>query len=198
MNDRLKQFLILGFTIVYVVFFTIFGLIRKDYAFLYNTVIIVFVGCLIFAFKNNVVLKNNSLFGLSLLGFFHFFGGNIYFNSIRIYDTWFFNGLFRYDNFMHLFGIFIVALICYDLILPSLKKKTEKHHFYFGLIIILISVGVGAFNEIIELIAVIFFGAAEQIGDYMNNALDILYNFIGAILATIFIFWHEKKYKQIK
>ena len=61
------------------------------------------------------------------------------------------------------------------------------------------AMGVGAFNEILELIAVVFLGAAEQVGDYFNNALDLFFNLIGSTIACFFIIhYHKKHIKKYK
>ena len=56
--------------------------------------------------------------------------------------------------------------------------------------------GTGALNEVLEFGAVILFGAAKQVGDYLNNALDLVFNLTGSIIACFFIHPYHKK--QIK
>ena len=47
--------------------------------------------------------------------------------------------------------------------------------------------GVGLINEIVELIAVVFLNAQENVGGYLNNAIDLVYNSIGVIVAIILL-----------
>jgi hypothetical protein len=51
--------------------------------------------------------------------------------------------------------------------------------------------GLGAFNKVIELGAVIFLGASGQVGDYLNNAIDLMYNLGGAVLACFYLMKHN-------
>jgi hypothetical protein len=62
-------------------------------------------------------------------------------------------------------------------------------------LLILISLGIGALNELIELIAVVFLGATEGVGGYINNALDIVFNLFGAVISCIYIWFHYEKDK---
>ncbi len=39
--------------------------------------------------------------------------------------------------------------------------------------------GLGAVAEIAELFAVLFFAAGEQVGGYLNNAFDLVFNLLG-------------------
>jgi hypothetical protein len=58
--------------------------------------------------------------------------------------------------------------------------------------------GTGAFVEIIEFSAVVFLGAAEQVGDYFNNAIDLLFNLTGSGIACFFIMhYHRKANKSV-
>ncbi len=56
--------------------------------------------------------------------------------------------------------------------------------------------GFGAFNEIIELLAVLLFDATQQVGGYLNNALDLVFNLIGSIIACFFIIDYHKKIRE--
>ncbi|MFM2414732.1 MAG: hypothetical protein RI911_425, partial [Candidatus Parcubacteria bacterium] len=54
--------------------------------------------------------------------------------------------------------------------------------------------GLGAYNEIIEFGLVVFMGMSAQIGDYYNNALDLVCNFNGALAASVGIYlWNYRR-----
>jgi uncharacterized membrane protein YjdF len=78
-----------------------------------------------------------------------------------------------------------------------LDLKTKQHPILFSLLLILIALGIGAVNEISEFAAVVFLGAQESVGDYFNNALDLVFNLFGAIVACFFIFPYHRK-REIK
>lgn len=65
----------------------------------------------------------------------------------------------------------------------------------------MIASGFGAFNEVLELGAVAYLNAAKQVGDYFNNAFDLLFNMLGSIIACFFLMrYHKykKSYSAIK
>ena len=85
----------------------------------------------------------------------------------------------------------------YNLLNPHLDKKIKHNKILLSLIIILIASGIGAFNEIIEFFAVVFFNAAKGVGGYFNNALDLVFNLIGAIIASFIITkYHSVRIKR--
>jgi flagellar biosynthesis protein FlhB len=47
--------------------------------------------------------------------------------------------------------------------------------------------GVGLINEIVELTAVVYLNAQEGVGDYLNNAIDLVYNSIGVIVTVVIL-----------
>jgi len=72
----------------------------------------------------------------------------------------------------------------YSVVKNSLKENISKGMTLF--IIVLIAEGIGAINEIIELSTVVFFHT-QGVGNYYNNALDLVFNLIGAMLGSIII-----------
>jgi hypothetical protein len=54
--------------------------------------------------------------------------------------------------------------------------------------------GIGAFNEVFEFVAAAFLGASDNVGSYANNALDLVFNLVGSITASIYLmYYHGKK-----
>jgi glycopeptide antibiotics resistance protein len=111
---------------------------------------------------------------------------------IRLLDV---GGTFilKFDQFSHAFGFGVTTLAVYHLLNPYLNKKMHKRIIF--LIIILISMGLGALNEIIEFIAKINF-TKVNVGGYYNTILDIIFNAIGSTIAVIFIYIREKSTKK--
>ena len=64
--------------------------------------------------------------------------------------------------------------------------KPNSNWFVISLLVILASMGVGAFNEIIEFLPVLFL-SDTGVGGYFNVAWDIVFNTLGAIIAMIYI-----------
>ncbi len=183
----ISAFILLVFTIIFVA--------KGNYEFLLYTVTI---GILIF-----VLIKTNKIFNYSLiakLGFgawllLHFLGGSLQVAGIRLYDTILIPilgeplNIFRYDQLMHAFCYFVFVFFVYAIIKDSLKPNISKWMVAF--IIVMIAEAIGAVNEIIEFLAVVLF-KSEGVGDYFNNALDLIFNLIGAILGALVILRKKK------
>ena len=90
----------------------------------------------------------------------------------------------RYDQLMHIISYFVLTLFIYSVVLSLSNKKANK--FALGLIVVLAGVGLGAINEIIEFGTVVFFNTTV-VGDYYNNALDLVFNALGALIAILFV-----------
>ncbi len=196
MKEELKLKLVSIFTALYLIVFAVLTLISKNYEFLYYIIIIgIFIGIIIHYHKS-FHLTPHIIISLSILGFMHFAGGIFHPFGIRLYDLYLIKNIFRYDNLIHSLGIFIATFVGYNLFKPHLSKKIKYNMFLLSLVIILIAMGVGAFIEVLEFGAVVFLGAAKQVGDYFNNALDLFFNLVGSIIACFFIIHYHKK--QIK
>jgi len=109
---------------------------------------------------------------------FNFAGGSIYVGGIRLYNAAFFG--IPYDKFMHFAGFGILAFAMNSFF--SKHLKSVKKHYSF-IINVAVTMGVAAFLEVLEYIAVLTIGDVG-VGDYFNNAQDLAAGFIGAIIGT--------------
>lgn len=121
-----------------------------------------------------------SLLGIAVL---HLMGVTLSIGHTRLYDYWLLSW-FRYDNLVHFYSIFVVTIMAHRILRPRFKIKSS---FIFYMILILVSLGIGAVVEIFELMLVYLPGAGGGVGDYMNNALDLVYNLLGSLAACLFI-----------
>ena len=195
MKIEKKSFLVLIFTIFYTILF-IFLAIRIDnmefvFYILFESIILIF---LILYYKK-VHLSLFMLVLISLLLFMHFAGGNFFINGTRLYDVMY-KDIIRYDNIVHFLWGFVFTFIAYNILVPHLDKKVKHNSFLFAAILVLITSGGGALVEIQEFLGVVFFEAAKGVGSYVNNALDLVYNSIGAIIASIILVKYHRKIKK--
>lgn len=177
-------------SLLILIIFTIIFLTKGNFEFLTYTISI---GFLIF-----IILKTDKKFNYSQIAKFgfatwlllHFLGGSLKINGTRLYDTILVPifaeplNIFRYDQLLHAFCYFVFVFFVYAVVKNSLKENISKGMTAF--IIILIAEGIGAINEIIELSTVIFFHT-QGVGNYYNNALDLVFNLIGALIGAIVI-----------
>ncbi len=89
--------------------------------------------------------------------------------------------IFKFDQFMHMFCYFVIALLTDDAIAPQLKPGLPRAARF--LIVVLAATGIGALNEVMEFAAVCLF-PNTNVGDYTNNAIDLVCNMTGALVAA--------------
>jgi uncharacterized membrane protein YjdF len=174
--------------------FTSYFLFKSNFEFLVYTVSIGIIIWLIGYSDNFFSYPTVAKLGFSIWLFFHLLGGSLMINGIRLYDSILIPilgepmNILKYDQVMHficyaVFAIFVYAIINKTFLLRESKYSRAVSFF----VIVLVAEGIGAVNEIIELSTVIFFNSTG-VGDYMNNALDLVFNILGAILGTAIIF----------
>ena len=198
MKEQKEMKLLLYFTIAYLILFTVLSLIKGNLEFLYYTVIVAALIFIIAYYHKKIHLPKTILIGLSILGALHMLGGTLTIATTRLYDFWFIPGIFKYDNLVHSLGIFLVTFVVYNLLRPHLSRRLNHQPFLLSLLLVTIAMGVGALNEVLELGAVVFLDAAKGVGDYMNNALDLVFNLAGSILASLIIIHYHKKHPRKK
>src|SRR3989338_901435 len=193
MNKEKELKLILIFSILYLIFFISLAIIRQNYEFVFYIAVICLLTIIIILHHKQLHIKPIIVGGLSVMGFMHLAGGNLYFGGIRLYDIYPFQNFIRYDQIVHTLGFFVATFVSYSLIRPYLDLRIKHHPLVLSLILILTASGFGALNEVIEFGAVLFFDAAQQVGDYYNNAWDLVFNLLGAVAACFFIHPYHKR-----
>lgn len=88
--------------------------------------------------------------------------------------------ILKYDQIVHAYCYFIIALLVWHIIYKISKKHTP--HYLMAFITVLAATGIGGLNEIIEFLATVFIDSVN-VGGYENTALDIIANLAGALLA---------------
>lgn len=186
MKDQLKLKLLAVFTGIYIILLTRLAFQIKNYEILYYSIIL-YVGIIIilFLYRDKIKLHFHHYLLLSVFWLSSLLGSNLYFNGIKLYDQWFV--FIRYDQLVHILGSFVITLVIYQLFKKYLKRLFQQNKLIFLFTIVLITIGFGTIYEIIELVAVYFLNASEAVGTYYNNALDLIFNLIGAIFAAVWL-----------
>ncbi len=160
-----------------------------NYEFVIYALVIVVFFTLILLTQRRVEFPRFMLWGLTLWGFLHMAGGHLDVGGKRLYElvllpvlTRGADTIFRYDHAVHLVGFGVATLVCYHLLRPHLKHHAHRNRMVCVLAV-LMGMGLGAFNEVIELLVVM--AAPESgVGGYFNTAFDLLFNMAGAVLAV--------------
>ena len=196
-----RNYLILIFTVGYFITFLVNAFIQGNLEFIYYIFLLSGLIFVIVILNRVLHLAFFIIFNLSLMGFFHLLGGNLYLGATRLYDYYFIAGFLKYDNFVHVYGTFIATIILYNLISPIVADHIRKNYLLLAIGLVLMAIGIGALNELVEFLAVLFFNAAEQVGGYFNNSLDLLFNTLGAIIGSVVIYFYierPKYFQQLK
>ncbi len=193
------QWSIALFNLIYLIAFTIYYISIKNYEFLWYIFVVFFFFILILLTLEKSKFDNIILWGLSIWALLHMCGGGLIVNNDVLYNLkliHFFNigttFVLKFDQFVHMFGFAVTVLVAYHLLKPYLNEKTNWYVVYP--LIVLISMGAGALNEIVEFIATVSFSNVN-VGGYYNTALDMIFNTIGAIIAIFFIYFKYRKNK---
>jgi hypothetical protein len=196
MDSRTEKWLLSGFTFAFLATNSILSYLHHRFEFFFYAIVISTLLLLVIAFSDHLQLPRIIIFGLVIHQALHTMGGALSIDGVRLYDYWLLPYL-RWDNIVHVFGSLMVGLMVFSLVDTHVRKITFKRIAQISLIVVLVTMGVGAVSEIAELAAVFYLDAGPQVGDYMNNALDLVFNFIGAILAVLIILF-IMEYRQKK
>ncbi|USN45285.1 MAG: DUF2238 domain-containing protein [Candidatus Woesearchaeota archaeon] len=185
-HTKFTRSIIIGLGI-YLFISAVISFANKKYEFLYYTVIMIIIYLFSFKRLDRMPLSHTSVIGISIVILMNLLGGFVFIGTTRLYDYWFIFGLLRYDHLMHFTSSIVATSIVFDLIHPLLKEFRQRTPILFYLTLVLLVAGLGALNEVVELGAVVFFDASQNVGTYLNNAVDLVVNFLGAICASIYL-----------
>jgi len=182
---RGKLFLLVSVLII--LFFSVFAISQKNYEFLAYSVVGALIVWLIYATDKIYKYSNFSKISFLVWIFLHFAGGLFKYNGKTWYSTMIITlvgepfNILKYDQVLHFAVYFIATFFLYSVVMSFAEKNTSK--FKLWLIIVLSAVGVGALNEIMEFGVYIYY-ANSGVGTYINNALDLVFNTLGAMLGA--------------
>ncbi len=186
MNFKNCNYSIFALLICFLSYF-IYQMFTVDTGFLFDFVIFSFLLAFYFWNYHKEIRFRNEFYYLSMFFILlNILGYMIYIGDVRLYDFWL-NKYFRFDNLIHFTGAIVLVLYLDKVLFYFFKQKTKFQENIYYLILLFLVLGLGGFHEIIELFAVLFFGAQDKIGDYLNNALDLFYNFLGGVISLFIL-----------
>jgi hypothetical protein len=188
-----KSNIFLLFLILFSFVVIISGIFKNlpDTAFFFILLIIVYSAILIHL--KDMPEKFYVIFGFLILAIVHTAGAFVIINGETLYHFSFIAGYFAYDNIVHLIGGYIATLFVYSFFKNNfIFEKSNLHRFYYLCLLVTLGVGIGAFIEILELFAVLFFDVGNIVGDYLNNAIDLVFDTIGAFISAVYVLYFRK------
>ena len=170
--------------------FTYLFLSRQNYEFLIYVGVVVFFLILIMLSDRRVMYPLDALWGLSTWAFMHMGGGGIFINGTKLYEIILLPisseySIFRYDQLVHIFGFGVATYVMYVLLKPLLRSG-DIGWMRLGIVVVMAGLGVGALNEIIEFALTVML-PETGVGGYINTSLDLVADFIGGLLALLYI-----------
>ena len=169
---------------------TLLTVVLQNYEFLiYAVTVIVLVGLI---YRTDVYFRFEAL-GLWLFNAWlamHILGGLGSFRGERVYDVMLLDivgppyQVLKYDQFVHFFCYIAIAVLMWTVV--NRIAAIDANRMAVCVLNVLAASSVGALNEVIEFIAVVWL-AADGVGDYTNTAIDLVANLLGAIAGTLYM-----------
>ena len=111
---------------------------------------------------------------------------------IVLYSLWLVPGRLKYDQVVHAYGFGVSALVCWECLRVRLRGLGDARP-TAGVMALcaLAAMGLGAANEIVEFAATKLM-RETNVGDYDNNATDLVFNAMGAVVVAGVIWWRGR------
>ena len=167
-----------GVTGVYIAAWTIYGFSTGSRLAFPYLMWVLFAAGLVLAFDGRVRFSSEVLILLSISGFAHMAGGNVFINDVLLYEfTWF--GFLGYDHLLHVVGLGTGGLAVWE--------ATARMFRAFGgwpaaILTFLGAHAIGTVIEIGEYLSYLFIDGVK-VGGYANSMQDLIANMVGALLA---------------
>ena len=196
MIQQRKADIVIGITILYLVGFGALSFFRGRNEPLYYIIIMMIFAIFIARYHRRIDLPFHIITGLALLAWLIPLGGNIFIKDTRLFDSWLVVNLFKYDNLVHIVFGFVAVLITYNFLGPHFSAKLKSRRAILYIVLIIFAAGLGTIIEMVELIAVLALKAQNGVGNYLNNAFDLVFNFVGGGIGTLIVaMYHKEKYQ---
>lgn len=182
---------VLAFTLAYSALFA--GLIwwRGNTEFLVYAATMAVLIALVGATRFSAAYPVTMLWALTLWGLAHMAGGNLIVGGDVLYNLtlWHISGegewtILKYDQAVHAWGFGVTAWLLWHILVTSHPGTRGSR--VATVYPVIGAMGLGALNEMIEFTAVAL-TPDTNVGGYVNNALDLVFNALGAVIAMLLI-----------
>ncbi len=176
------------FVLAFMSLTTLAALNQGNNEFLFYSVTLLLIIYILVEIHRKIRFTNTALWLLTIWGFLHMIGGTIPVSpefvpgdgSAVLYSFRLRPDLPRYDQIIHAFGFFSATVACWEIVKSSLNAKQGLA---LSIIAVLMGMGLGALNEVLEFIATRF--TDTNVGGYVNTGWDLVSNTIGTVSAGI-------------
>jgi uncharacterized membrane protein YjdF len=173
--------------------FLVLAFVRKNNEFVIYAVTLIIGVAILHAIDKHFHFSNVGLWGFFGWMLLHLFGGLGSLGGVRTYDAILIPligapySVLKYDQLLHFLCYVVIALLMYSVV-QSITKPKASYWTVFTVTVLAAS-AIGALNEIIEFMPVVLWNAPGP-GGYINTAIDLIMNLLGALVGTA---WAMKK-----
>jgi len=190
MQFSTQYWYIIGFNALYLLGGGLYFLRDLNHEFVIYVAVILVIFASVFATLQYTKFPIWMLWLLSIWGLMHVAGGAVQtvdgvLFAYKIYPFLDAGGemyILKYDQVVHSYLYGLVALMAYHTLRVPLGVR--GYTFLVGLAAIMISLGISGMNEIMEFLIAISL-ERNGVGGYENAMLDLIFNFGGALVATV-------------
>lgn len=188
---------VLAFSAAYLLLGALYFLQDLNFEFVIYIAVIVAAFALLFGTLKITSLPTYILWLISFWGVLHILGGSVPTSdgvlfAYKIYPFLDLGGDFyilKYDQIVHAYLYGVMSLVFFHILTQTLKATGPV--WILTLLAVMAAMGVSALNEIMEFL--ISLGLADNgVGGYENSMLDLIFNFIGAVLALMLFSTYRK------
>lgn len=157
------------------------------YEFLFYIAVVGLIMLVVSLIHRRVRLSHASLWALLAWAGLHMAGGMFPVPAPAgvLYNLWLLPGILKYDQLIHAYGFGVTAWVCWQ-VLAVITPVTAHRSPVILAAAALSAMGLGALNEEIEFLATKLV-EKTNVGDYDNNAWDLVCNMTGAVVAVAVI-----------
>lgn len=170
--------------------FAITFVLQGNLEFIGSVVVIILLMIIVLASNQYVKYSNYVLWGLFAWGVLHMLGGIVLPDGSSVYSHVLFPlvgapyNILKYDQIVHMYGSFMVSVVTFMMLKNYFADSFDWSA--VGIIVVMIGLGFGTINEIIEFFLTVIL-PRTGVGGYENNVLDLVFNLLGAIAAIFFL-----------
>lgn len=195
MNIKPYEWAVLGVTLAYTAVFGTIFIASGNAEFVWYVVTLLILVGLVAVGQRKAAFPPAILWALSAWGLIHMAGGGVPVGDsvlyahvvLPLYGSSAGGGEFvflKYDQIVHFYGFGVTAWLLWHLLRRHFPEMAGTASLF--VFPVLGAMGLGAANEMIEFAAVVVF-PDTNVGGYVNTALDLVFNTVGALTAMVLV-----------
>ena len=171
---------------------TLLTIVLQNYEFLIYAATVIVLAFLIYRSDRYFEFESLGLWLFNAWLAMHILGGLGSFRGQRVYDVVLLDivgdpyHVLKYDQFVHFFCYVAMAVLMWTVVNRIADRGANQ--VVVCVLTVLAASSLGAVNEVVEFLAVVWLGATG-VGGYTNTAIDLVANLLGAIVGTIYMYY---------